>query len=66
VIGYTFVPDGKMYLILLLDLTHGITYAGSKTASVEYIAKLMPEGYEASGQGVLTFVSYTGMLVVFL
>lgn len=62
VVGYTLVPDGKMYIVLGLELLHGISYAGSKTGSVEFIARVVPEGYEASGQGVLMFVTYLGVV----
>ncbi|KAL7554565.1 hypothetical protein ACHAWF_019033 [Thalassiosira exigua] len=62
VIGYTLVPEGKMYLILMLEMLHGVTYAGSKAGSVEFIAQIIPEGYEASGQGILIFVTYSGVV----
>ncbi|KAL7539223.1 hypothetical protein ACHAXR_009962, partial [Thalassiosira sp. AJA248-18] len=62
VIGYTLVPDGKMFIILMLETLHGISYAGSKAGSVEFIARIIPEGYEAAGQGILIFVSYSGVV----
>ena len=51
-----------MYIILLLELLHGITYAGHKAGSVEYISSRTPAGYEAAGQGLLVFVSYSGIV----
>ena len=50
VVGYTLVPMGHMWIVLLLETLHGISYACSKTGSVEYVARIMPKGYEASGQ----------------
>jgi len=47
---------------LMLETLHGVSYAGSKTGSVEFIARMMPEGYEASGQGILIFVTYFGVV----
>lgn len=46
VVGYTLVPDGTvgMSIILALETLHGLTYAGSKTGSVEFIAQIIPEG----------------------
>ena len=62
VVGYTFVPDGKMYIVLLLETLHGVSYAGSKVGSVEFIARIIPRGYEAAGQGILIFVTYMGVV----
>ena len=62
VIGYTLVPEGKMYLVLMLETLHGLTYAGSKAGGVEFIQQIIPEGYEASGQGILIFVTYFGVV----
>ena len=60
VMGYTVVPKGQMWMILILETLHGFTYACQKVGSVEYVAKLMPKGYEASGQGILILISYFG------
>jgi len=38
---------------------HGITYGCYRIASVEYVTRNTPNGYEASGQGIL--VSTTGI-----
>jgi len=62
VVGYTMVPDGKMYIVLVLEMLHGISYAGSKAGSVEFISRVIPKGHEASGQGILIFVTYFGIV----
>ena len=56
VIGYTFVPQNKMALVLLFEPLHGVTYACSKTSAVEFAARITPDGYEASGQGLLSMI----------
>ena len=63
VFGYTLVPPGHMGLILLLETFHGVTYACQKVGSVEYVARIVPKGYEASGQGILLLVNYFGVVV---
>ena len=60
VIGYTLTSH--MSIILLLDTLHGISYAGGKAGSVEYIVQMVPKGYEATGQGLLIFVNYVGIV----
>ena len=56
VIGYTLVPAGKTPLVLLFEPLHGVTYACSQSAGVDFASKLIPErGMEASGQGFLQF-----------
>lgn len=62
VLGYTVVPKGHMWMILILETLHGFTYACQKVGSVEYVARLMPKGYEASGQGILILISYFGVV----
>jgi len=65
VVGYTFVPQDHMALVLLFEPLHGVTYACSKTSSVEFAAAISPDGYESSGQGLLSmllgFGSVTGV-----
>lgn len=67
VIGYSLIPQGQTTLVLLLEPLHGVTYACSKTSGVEFVADLMPVGYEASGQGLLGlfggFGAVTGLFV---
>mmetsp|Transcript_6010 Transcript_6010/g.9309 ORF Transcript_6010/g.9309 Transcript_6010/m.9309 type:complete len:623 (+) Transcript_6010:68-1936(+) len=60
VIGYTVAPH--MSVVLLLETLHGISYAGGKAGSVEYIAQIAPKGFEATGQGLLIFVNYAGIV----
>jgi len=62
VVGYTLIPYGKMYIVLMLELLHGVSYAGSKAGSVEFISRSIPEGHEAAGQGILMFVTYSGIV----
>ena len=56
VVGYTFIPPKQMSLVLLLEPLHGVTYACSKTSSVEFAAKLSWKGYEASAQGLMSLI----------
>ena len=63
VLGYTLVPKGQMLWVLMLETLHGFTYACQKVGSVDYVARLMPKGYEASGQGILILISYFGVVV---
>ena len=58
-IGYVLVP--KMgWIVLSLDLLHGVSFACSQIAGVEFIVSVMPDTYEASGQGVLLFIRGIG------
>ena len=52
VFGYTMVKSP--WLILLLEPLHGVTYALSKTASVDFITTHTPKGYESTGQALIT------------
>ncbi|CAB9497821.1 expressed unknown protein [Seminavis robusta] len=53
VIGYSLVPQGQPWFVLLFEPLHGITYACASISSVDFVAQLMPSGYESSGQGLL-------------
>ena len=53
VIGYSFVPEGQMVYVLLLEPLHGVTFACSATAGVELLSAIVPSGSEASGQSLL-------------
>jgi hypothetical protein len=53
VVGYTLIPQGKVYFVLLLEPLHGVIYGCSQTGAVDFVSQLMPLGYEASGQGLL-------------
>ena len=58
-IGYTLVP--KMGpIVFALDLFHGVTYACAQSASVAFMADIMPDSYEASGQGLLFLIKGMG------
>jgi hypothetical protein len=49
VLGYTLIPKSPLYLVLLVEPLHGVTYACSQTSSVDFVAQLVPKGSEASG-----------------
>jgi MFS family permease len=53
VLAYSIIPQGHVAYVLVLEPLHGITYACSQSAVVDFIAKQMPAGYEASGQGLV-------------
>jgi MFS family permease len=63
IVGYTVIPDGHILWVLLLEPLHGVTYACSQTAVVEYVAERMPRGAEASGQGIVNFVRGIGSVI---
>jgi Na+/melibiose symporter-like transporter len=64
VIGYTLVPSGKTPLVLFFEPLHGVTYACSQSAGVDFASKLIPEpGMEASSQGFLQFFVGAGSAV---
>jgi len=56
VMGYTMIPEGQPWWILLLEWLHGFTYAGAQSSAVEFVTQQMPPGLEASGQGIVNFV----------
>ena len=62
VVGYSMIPKGHLWLILILEMLHGISYACSKTGSVEYIARMTPKGQEASSQGLLFTIRFLGVV----
>jgi hypothetical protein len=53
VLGYTCIPAGHMAYVLFLEPLHGVTYACSQMAAVDFVATRMPLGYESSGQGLV-------------
>jgi Na+/melibiose symporter-like transporter len=63
VVGYTYVPKGRMILVLLFEPLHGVTYACSKTSTVEFAARISPNGFEASSQGLLSMVLGMGSVL---
>eukprot|EP00980_Cylindrotheca_fusiformis_P012554 scaffold3084_cov144-Cylindrotheca_fusiformis.AAC.2 len=63
VLGYTLVPKGKIGYVLLLEPLHGVTFACKSAASVDFVSRLMPPRYEASGQGLLQlFVGFGSVM----
>jgi len=56
VIGYSIIPTGQIVLVLVFEPLHGVTYACVLTATMEYAAKLVPTGYEATGQGLVSMI----------
>jgi len=62
VIGYSFIPQSRPYLVLFLEPLHGVTIAFSNTASVDFVDSIVPKGYESSGQGFMSMIRSTGML----
>lgn len=63
VVGYSFVPKGQPGWVLVFEPLHGITYACASLSSVEFVSQLMPEGYDASGQGLLFALRGCGSLI---
>ena len=59
VMTYSILPqdnnnnNNNMYIALLLEPLHGITYGCAQIAMVDFVAEAMPAGYEASGQGLV-------------
>lgn len=54
VLGYTFLTPANVQLVLLCELTHGITFAFLWTAYVETARQLAPEGWQATMQSVVS------------
>ena len=57
--GYTLIQRMGIK-ILLLDLLHGVLYACSQSAGVAFVEEMIPNGYEASGQGLLSLIRGVG------
>ena len=60
IVGYTLIPQGQSWWVFFLEPLHGLTYAGSQSAAVEYVNQHMPAGKEASGQGIILLVRGSG------
>eukprot|EP00005_Dracoamoeba_jomungandri_P000507 CAMPEP_0174253808 /NCGR_PEP_ID=MMETSP0439-20130205/3163_1 /TAXON_ID=0 /ORGANISM="Stereomyxa ramosa, Strain Chinc5" /LENGTH=563 /DNA_ID=CAMNT_0015335043 /DNA_START=1 /DNA_END=1690 /DNA_ORIENTATION=- len=62
---YTLLPSA--WLVLPLELLHGLTFAAMWSASIEHLNTTVPKGIRATGQGVfsssLGFGQATGILV---
>lgn len=63
VVGYTLIPSDKMFLVLLLEPLHGVTYACSKTATVQMASEITPDGYEATVQGIISMLTSFGSVI---
>ena len=63
IIGYTLIPEGHIVWLFLLESLHGVTYACSQAAAVEYVDSRMPIGKEASGQGIVNLARGTGSVL---
>lgn len=63
VTSYTFVPEGRFGLLLLVESLHGVSFAFYKTSGVEFVAELCPKGSEATGQGVLNAMRGLGSVL---
>lgn len=50
VIGYSFIPNGHVQYAFILEPLHGVTYACSQTAVVDFVHHRTPPGYESTGQ----------------
>ena len=51
VVGYSIVPQGQVYYVMLLEPLHGMTYALSMTSAVDFMAQRLPSEQAAAGQG---------------
>jgi MFS family permease len=67
VIGYSFIPNGHVEYALILEPLHGVTYACSQTAVVDFVHQRTPRGYEATGQSFVYifrgFGSVLGLII---
>jgi Na+/melibiose symporter-like transporter len=63
VIGYSLIPEGSIGYVLFFEPLHGVTYACAVTSTVDFVSQLMPEGYEASGQGIIYVVRGSGSIL---
>ena len=63
IIGYTLIPQGQTWLVFLLEPFNGFTYAGAQWSAVEFVNQNMPEGYQASGQGIVNLIRGMGSVI---
>jgi MFS_1 like family len=64
VLGYSIVPEGHSSYVLLLEPMHGITYACSHTAAVDFAAQRMPAKHHvATGQGLVYLIRAMGSVL---
>lgn len=62
VVLYTLIPPGHASYVFYLEPMHGITFACTQTAMVDFVADIMPHGYEASGQGLVNVFKGCGAM----
>ncbi len=48
---------------MLFEPLHGVTYACTKTSTVDFAERITPKGYEASGQGMISLILGLGSVV---
>ncbi len=63
VVGYTLIPKEYVALVLLFEPLHGVTYACSKTASVDFASISSPTGFESTGQGIMSTFQGLGIII---
>ena len=63
VVGYTLIPKDYVALVLLFEPLHGVTYACTKTASVDFASASSPPGYESTGQGIMSMLQGFGIIL---
>jgi MFS_1 like family len=63
VVGYSLIPQGQPWLVLFLEPLHGVTYACGSLSGTEFVAQLVPRGYDASGQGFLYALRGFGSII---
>lgn len=63
VVGYTLIPKDYVGLVLLFEPLHGVTYACSKTASVDFASSSSPPGFESTGQGLMSTFQGLGTII---
>jgi MFS family permease len=68
VLAYSAIPQGRVLYALLVEPLHGVTYACSQTAAVDFFARNVrvassAPGSEAAAQGILQFVKGAGSVL---
>lgn len=63
VIGYTLVPSEAKWLVLPLEVAHGITYACVSLAAKALIASIAPPGYPVLAQAALVSTKSLGSAI---
>jgi MFS family permease len=68
VLAYSAIPEGRVLYALLVEPLHGVTYACSQTAAVDFFARNVraassTSGSEAAAQGILQVVKGAGSVL---